>query len=61
MKYRIEVHSLGYEDTELIVERPALSKVSKSDVLQAKVQWCDHNDIDMNSSFELPFHRITKL
>lgn len=61
MKYRIEVHSQGYEDHSKVVDRPALSKVSKTDILQAKVEWCDKNDIDTDGNFELPFTRITKI
>lgn len=61
MKYKIEVHSLGYEDYSKVVDRSALSKVSKTDILEAKVEWCEHNDIDLDSSFDLPFTRITKL
>lgn len=61
MKYKIEVHSLGYEDTAKIVDRPSLSQVAKTDILEAKVEWCQHNDIDLDSNFELPFTRVVKV
>lgn len=61
MKYKIEIHALGYEDTAKIVDRPSLNRVTKTDVLEAKVEWFDHNDIDLDGNFEMPFTRITKL
>lgn len=60
-KYKIEVHSVGYEDTSLVVERVSQNRITKTDILQAKVAWCEHNDIDLDGDFELPFIRITKL
>ena len=61
MKYKIEIHSIGYEDTVKVVDRPSLNRVTKTDILEAKVEWCDHNDLDLDGDFELPFHRITKV
>ena len=60
MKYKIEVHSLGYDDYSKVVDAPSL-RVAKQQERQAKVEWCEHNDIDLDSSFDLPFTRITKL
>ena len=60
MKYKIEVHALGYDDHAKIVDAPSL-RVAKQFELQAKVEWCDANDIDTDSDFEMPFTRITKL
>ena len=60
MKYSIQIHSIGYTDHTKIVEAPSL-RVAKQFERQAKVEWCDANDIDLDSSFELPFTRITKL
>lgn len=62
MKYKIEVHSEGYEDTQTVVEADNLKKASSGFNLRlAKLQWCEHNDIDLDSDFELPFTRISKL
>ena len=62
MKYKIEIHSNGFEDYSKIVDRPSRGAVTKTDVLQAKVEWQNHNDIDADyDSIELPFHRITKV
>ena len=60
MKYKIEVHAIGYEDTAMIVEAPSL-RVAKQSELKAKVEWCDHNAIDYDGNFEMPFTRITNL
>lgn len=60
MKYKIEVHALGYEDTSKIVEASSLRE-AKREERQAKVEWCDHNAIDLDSDFEMPFTRITKV
>jgi hypothetical protein len=59
MKYKIEVHSQGYEDTCKVVESPSLG-VAKREERQAKIEWCEHNDIDLDSNFEMPFTRTTK-
>lgn len=59
MKYRIEVHALGYDDTSLVVEAPSLREAKRSE-RDAKLQWCEHNDIDTDS-VDLAFTRITKL
>lgn len=61
MKYKIEIHSLGYEDHAKIVDRPSLKHVTKTDILQAKIEWSERNAIDLDSNFELPFTRITKV
>lgn len=60
MKYKIEVHSLGYDDHAKIVDRPSLNRITKTDILEAKVEWCDANDIDLDS-LEMPFTQITKV
>lgn len=61
MKYKIEVHSLGYEDTSLIVDASSLRQAKQSE-RQAKIQWFDHNAIDLDDdTIELPFTRVTKL
>ena len=60
MKYKIEVHSLGYEDTALIVDAPSL-RVAKREERAAKLQWCAHNGLDLDGEFELPFTRITQV
>lgn len=57
-QYKIEVHSLGYEDYSKIVVASSLREAKKQE-RQAKVEWCDRNAID--SSFELPFTRIIPL
>ena len=59
MRYRIEVHSLGYEDTSKVVEASSLREAKRFE-RDAKVEWCEHNAIDLDSNFELPFTRITK-
>jgi serine/threonine protein kinase HipA of HipAB toxin-antitoxin module len=61
MKYKIEIQSLGFETTSKIVDRPSLNRVTKNDILEAKVEWCDHNAIDTDDNFEMPFTRITKV
>jgi hypothetical protein len=60
MKYKIEVHSIGYEDTFKIIEAPT-SQAAKSGFNRraAIIEWLEHNDIDIDS-MELPFVRITK-
>lgn len=60
MKYAIEVHSLGYTDHIKVVDAPSL-RVAKQSERQAKVEWCDANDIDLDGNFELPFTRTQKL
>jgi hypothetical protein len=59
-KYKIEVHSIGYEDTALVVEAVSRDRIHARDILQAKVAWCEYNDIHL-CNIELPFTRITKL
>ena len=61
MKYKIEIHSTGYDDHAKVVDRPSLNRVTKTDIIEAKVEWCDANDIDLDSDFEMPFTRITKV
>ncbi len=58
MKYKIDVHSIGYEDTSLTVEADTL-KQAKWFEQQARVEWCNHNAIDLDS-LDLPFTRTTK-
>lgn len=61
MKYKIEVHSMGYEDTSLVVEAPSL-RVAKQSERAAKVAWVDHNGLDWDSDiWEMPFTRVTKV
>ena len=52
MKYKIEVHSLGYTDHIKEVDAPSL-RVAKQSERQAKV--------DLDGDFELPFTRTTKV
>ena len=59
MKFKIEVHGHGYEDTAFVVDKPSKNRITKTEILQAKVDWCDKNDIDVDS-VELPFTRITR-
>jgi hypothetical protein len=60
MKYKIEVHAFGYEDTCKVVEASSLRQAKQSE-LKAKVEWCDHNAIDVDSDFEMPFTRTSKV
>lgn len=60
MKFKIEIHSTGYENTSITVDRKSRGHVTKTDILQAKAEWCKLNDVDMDSEFDLPFVRITK-
>jgi hypothetical protein len=60
MKYRIEVRGIGYEDYAVDVDAPSLREAKRHE-LKAKVDWCEHNDIDVDSSFEMPFTRVTKI
>lgn len=60
MNYKIEVHSLGYDDTAKLVDKPSLRE-AKREVRQAIIEWCDHNDIDLDSNFDLPFTRVLKV
>jgi len=60
MQYKIEVHALGYEDTTKIVECSSLRE-AKQHERQAKVEWCEHNDIDLDTDFEMPFTRVSKI
>lgn len=60
--YRIEVHSIGYEDTALEVRAENLQKASSGwNRRNAILKWCEHNDIDLDSNFDLPFIRISKV
>lgn len=60
MTYRIEVHAIGYEDTSLVVNAPSLREAKRSE-RHAIIVWCDYNDIDLDSNFNLPFTRTTKV
>lgn len=60
MNYKIEVHSLGYEDTSKTVDAGSLRE-AKRFTRDAIIEWCDHNDIDLDSNFDLPFTRILKV
>lgn len=62
MKYKIEVHSLGYEDTFKIVEAESSQKAKSGfNVHSAIIEWCEHNAIDTDDNFDLPFTRITRV
>lgn len=62
MKYKIEVHSLGYEDTSKVVEAENSQKAKSGfNVRSAIIEWCEHNAIDLDTNFELPFTRISKV
>jgi hypothetical protein len=60
MKYLIEVHALGYTDHAKSVDGPLSSSLLKQFERQAKEEWCEANDIGIDS-VELAFTRITKL
>ena len=60
MKYRINVHSAGHEDTSLLVEASSL-RIAKREERAAKLQWCVHNDLDLDDDFEMPFTRTVKV
>jgi len=60
MKYKIEIHAMGYEDTAKVVDRQSRNRITKNDILEAKVEWINHNALDVDDC-EMPFHRITKL
>ncbi len=60
MKYKIEVHSIGYTDHTKMVDAPSL-RVAKQSERQAKIEWCHANDIEVDSSFDMPFTRTTKV
>lgn len=57
--YKIEVHSLGYQDHVLMVQAKTLAEAKRRE-REAKVQWIDLNAIDHDSD-ELPFTRVTKV
>lgn len=59
MKYKIEVHAVGYEDHVKIVEAVSMREARRGE-LAAKIEWCELNDIDVDTDFEMPFTRITK-
>lgn len=62
MKYKIEVHSMGYEDTSTVVEADTAQKAKSGfNMRSAILQWCEHNNIDLDSNFELPFTRISRV
>lgn len=60
MQYRIEVHSLGYEDTFKIVDAPSL-RVANQERSKAIVEWADHNALDFDGVWDLPFTRTIKV
>lgn len=61
MKYKIEVHSLGYEDFSLIVEEPSQRKAKQHEI-EAKVKWAEHNALNFDSDqWEMPFTRVTRV
>lgn len=61
-KYKIEVHSLGYEDTAKVIEAESEAKAKSGfNVRSAIIEWCEHNDIDLDDNFELPFTRISRV
>lgn len=60
MKYKIEVHSAGYEDYAKIVDASSLRHAKQLEG-KAKIEWCDVNDIDADDNFEMPFTRISKI
>lgn len=60
MRYKIDVHATGYEDFTKVVDAPSL-RVAKQSERQAKLEWCEHNDIDLDDNFEMPFTRVSKL
>ena len=61
MKYKIEVHSIGYTDHHKIVEVPSMAAAKQGfHVNSAIAEWCDLNDIDIDGNWEFPFTRVTK-
>lgn len=62
MKYKIEVHSQGYEDTSKVIDAPSLSVAKQGFYVRSAIlEWCEHNDIDVDNSFDLPFTRVLKV
>lgn len=59
MRYRIDVHSLGYEDYSTIVEASSLFHAKRHE-RDAKIKWCELNAIDLDNNFEMPFTRTQK-
>lgn len=59
MKYLIEVHSIGYEDTSLVVEDDSLAK-ARQKIQFAVLGWLEHNDADVDT-VDLPFTRIRRV
>lgn len=58
--YQIQVHSEGYEDHTKIVQA-ANERQARQQERAAKVEWCELNDIDIDTDFELPFTRISRI
>lgn len=62
MTYKIEVHSEGYEDTFKVIHAETSQKAKSGFNMRAAIlEWCEHNDIDLDDNFDLPFTRITRL
>lgn len=61
MKYKITVHSLGYDDTVFVVEADSKQKASSGfNRRSAIIAWCEHNDIDVDDNFELPLVKVER-
>jgi hypothetical protein len=60
--YKIEVHSEGYEDTFKLVSANSLQQAKQGfNVRSAIIEWCEHNDVDVDDMEGLPFTRISKV
>lgn len=60
MNYKIEVHSVGYEDTAKVVDVASLREARRF-VRDAIIEWCEHNELDFDGNWEMPFTRVTKI
>ncbi len=58
--YRIEVRSLGYDTTEKIITAPSLA-AARLAVPSAIAEWCWHNDVTVEHTYELPFTRVSRV
>lgn len=59
-EYKIDVRGLGYDDCTLTVKASSLREAKRYE-REAKVRWCELNNIDLDDNFEMPFTRTTKV
>ena len=61
-RFKIEVHSLGYEDTSIEVDAPKLKVAGcQANIDKAIAAWCEHNALDVDNDWGLPFTRVMRL